>query len=939
MCSIIFIHGLRGHPQRTWSHPRSTSTSTTGRNESTESTDARTDKRKSFMSFLRKKKGEEEENNQGQTSTPEDIFWPEEYLVPDLPQARIWTYGYNADVIGGLFQANNQNSVSQHGQDLSVKLAREIDNEALRRSETICKRTRLIIFLGTPHRGSAYASWGEIASNLASLGLQDSNKRLVRTLEVNGEVLDNIHEQFKTVLRNHEIKIHSFQEAKGISGMKGLGSKVVDNFSSKLDLAVEQETVETIDANHMEMVRCCSRDDERYRQIYGILKQFIKTELPNREDSLAGTTNTSSLAKLFMVPFWQDDRFIGREEILGELEIGGQQVAPMKHRRDALVGLGGVGKSQIAIEYAYRMRKHNPQKAVFWIHASSETRFEQAYREMADKLELPGRDDPKVNVLRLVHNWLSSEANGQWLMILDNVDDGRVFFGGNDVARGASPHDQATELQPPLETFLPQSSNGSILITSRNSTAARNLVATFGKLVAVEPMEEAESVELLRTMIPGNVSSESNLKELARSKLPRVTVSTYLSLFRESEAYRASLLDDNEVKDLRRDYSNRHAVITTWQISFDQIKREKTEAADLLALMSMFNRQGIPEWLLLNNMDRLQFEGTIAPLISFSLIREQAGDNAFEMHRLVQLSTRKWIERNGKLEKWRGEAIKVMAELFPSGEYETWLDCQILLPHAREVTSSGILTDRQDLLCLASLNTKLGQFYTLKGNLIMAEPTLREAITIREKELGPNDLDTLTTVNNLVIILGRQGRYEEAELLSRRVLEVTEKELGADHPQTLTGTNNVAFVLKGLGRNEEAELMARRTLEWNEKNLGANHLKTLANISNLAVMLEGLGRYEEAELFGRRALEGSERELGVNHLHTFVALNNLATILEELGRYEEAESMSRRAVEGSKKELGVDHPDTDFYTNCLALLLEKQGKHEEAVLIRRRDEH
>ncbi|KUJ20834.1 uncharacterized protein LY89DRAFT_682496 [Mollisia scopiformis] len=444
--NIIFVHGLRGHPRTTWSHLRSTFTS--GRNEDTE---ARIDEHRNIKSFFRLKKSKKGKNNQGQTSTsiPADIFWPEEYLVHDLPQARIWTYGYNADVIGGLFQANNKNSASQHGRDLAVQLDREIDNEdpivfvvhslggiivkdALHRSETICRRTRLIIFLGTPHRGSTYAGWGEIASNLASLGLQDSNKRLVQTLEVNGEVLDNIHEEFKTILGKYAIKVHSFQEAKGISGMKGRDSKVVDNFSSKLDLAREQETVETIDANHMEMARCSSRDDARYRQICGVLKQFIRTELSNRVTNLANITDSSLFAKLFIAPFSQDDYFIGREEILGELDLGGQQAAAIKHRRNALVGLGGIGKSQIAIEHAYRVRKHNPQTAVFWIHASTKIRFEQAYQEIADRLELPGRDDPKVNVLRLVYNWLSSEANGHWLIILDNVDDGSVFFGEND---------------------------------------------------------------------------------------------------------------------------------------------------------------------------------------------------------------------------------------------------------------------------------------------------------------------------------------------------------------------------------------------------------------------------------------------------------------------------------------------------------------------------
>lgn len=193
------------------------------------------------------------------------------------------------------------------------------------------------------------------------------------------------------------------------------------------------------------------------------------------------------------------------------------------------------------------MRKQNSQTTVFWIHASTKIRFEQAYQEIADRLELPGQNNPKVNVLRLVYNWLSSEANRQWLMILDNINDGSVFFGENNAIKDVSSHDQAADLQPPLETFLPQASNGSILITSHNSIAATNLIDIFGKLIKIKPMEEKDSVELFKTKILGNKSPESDLKELAKAlkgiplaithtaayiqSRPQVTVSVYLCLF------------------------------------------------------------------------------------------------------------------------------------------------------------------------------------------------------------------------------------------------------------------------------------------------------------------------------------------------------------------------------------------------------------------------
>jgi hypothetical protein len=98
--------------------------------------------------------------------------------------------------------------------------------QAIRRSEIVRDRTKLVIFLGTPHRGSSYAGWGQIVSNLVRLTLQDSNKRLLETLDVNSEVLDIIHEEFKTIAYNRKLKIYTFQESRGITGMKGLNEKV-----------------------------------------------------------------------------------------------------------------------------------------------------------------------------------------------------------------------------------------------------------------------------------------------------------------------------------------------------------------------------------------------------------------------------------------------------------------------------------------------------------------------------------------------------------------------------------------------------------------------------------------------------------------------------------------------------------------------------------------
>ncbi|KAH7308302.1 hypothetical protein BKA65DRAFT_601734 [Rhexocercosporidium sp. MPI-PUGE-AT-0058] len=803
-------------------------------------------RRTNIKSFLGYKKGKSRatEQNEPTPPTPASIFWPKEFLVPDLRQARVWTYGYKADVIGDFFQANNENSISQHGRDLAVKLERDIENkdpiifvahsvggilvkDALHKSDRCRERTKLVVFLETPHRGTSYANWAQIVSNLTRLGLQDRNKRIIQKLEVNSEVLDNIHEEFKSLVGTHGIKVHSFQEAQGISGMKGLDSKVVDDFSSKLDFARAQETVE------ISPDICC------FEAICAQVPQLKEVGLAEGVQPIAFNTKPQ-----FMVPFPKDEQFIGREDILARIEDFDRQDSLSKHKTVALVGLGGIGKSQIAIEYTYRVRKHRPQTSVFWIFASNGVRFKQAYQEIAEMIRLPRRDDLKANILQLVCDWLSDESHGRWVMILDNVDDADVFFGLSDSVEQSIVEESHNESRKrPLEAFLPQSCNGSILLTSRNSAAAINLVDTHGKVIQIEPMKEADSLALLETRIAisevarteavtlvqtleGILLAISHAAAYIRAR-PPVTIAVYLDLFHESEANQNSLLNNNDAKDLRRDHSTRDAVITTWQVSFNQIQGTNPEATDLLALMSMFDRQGIPERLLHDGTRRLQFEAAIAPLLSFSLIRGQVEQKSFEMHRLVQLSTRKWVELSGQLQRWGGAPINIVARVFLNGAYETWLECQELLPHSIAALSHTSM-DGKAVLDRATIKDNLGWYLLCKGEYATAKVTLFEAINEREKELGVNYPDTLTSGSNLASVLERQGRYDEAEAINRRALAGYEQELGASHPDTLTSVYCLAFLFASQKRYNAALGLYLRAYNGYQAILGHDHPTTTA---------------------------------------------------------------------------------------------------------------
>ena len=149
----------------------------------------------------------------------------------------------------------------------------------------------------------------------------------------------------------------------------------------------------------------------------------------------------------------------------------------------------------------------------------------------------------------------------------------------------------------------------------------------------------------------------------------RMSIAKYLELFRKSKMNQNSLLDKDE-GDLRRDLDVLNAIIFTWQISFNQIRRENPFAADLLSLMSALNRQGISESFLRGDSDLLAFADALTVLCGFSLIIEESRGGYFEMHRLVQLATRKWLNARGEMIKWNQKALIMVSKAFPAGRFE-----------------------------------------------------------------------------------------------------------------------------------------------------------------------------------------------------------------------------------------------------------------------------
>jgi tetratricopeptide (TPR) repeat protein len=624
-------------------------------------------------------------------------------------------------------------------------------------------------------------------------------------------------------------------------------------------------------------------------------------------------------------------------------------------------------KSQLAIQFACETHERSPEKTwIFWIHASNAARFEQSYREIADTAKLFGRQDPKANIFKLVHDWLRDSRNGKWILILDNIDDAHFLTNHPHGSQGQAGL-ETSRADRSLQDYLPQSPNGSIVITSRSREAALKLV-NQSDIISVEPMDSIQAHALFETKLgEENEKHHDNydITELAAALdfIPLAIVQAaayisdpdrgcsvrqYLNEFQKNDRKKIRLLDHEEGQ-FRRDWAAKNSVLITWQISFASIRQRRRSAADLLSLMSFFDRQGIPKALLYNHSDgdavdihsednsdsesqssaMDEFNDDILILQRHSLISINIDRTTFSMHSLVQLATRRWLEVNGELEKWKWQYIRNLNAELPPGEYENWEQCQILFPHAKAAARQKPEA-RDALIDWASVLHKAAEYDWRKGNGSEGAKLAVRAMKTWKKHLGLEHEKTLGSMELVGLIGLLRGRWKEAEELFVQVMETTTRVLGAEHPDTLTSMNNLALTYSNQGRWKEAEELEVQLMETRKRVLGAEHPDTLTSMNNLALTYSNQGRWKEAEELGAQVIETTMRVLGAEHPDILASMANLASTYRNQGRWKEAEELAAQVIKTRKKVLSAEHPDTLTSIANLASTYSNQGRWKEA---------
>ena len=603
-------------------------------------------------------------------------------------------------------------------------------------------------------------------------------------------------------------------------------------------------------------------------------------------------------------------------------------------------------KSRIVLELAFQVQEFDTI-SVFWVHAGTTSQIEKVYDGIAKIAKLPGSDlqDPDIDKMEQVKDWLESDSSGQWLLIVDNADDIDMLY-RNRVGK-------VTGSSYRLVDYFPRSSNGSIVLTTRNMKVGRNLVPqdTPENVIRIDQWRSEESADFLSSRLAGqdvaheDISCLANLLEhnplalvqaAAYMCAESVSLNRYISVYGQSDETKIRLLSE-EFEDQTRSLNIKNSVAATLEISFDYIDRHYPLSARMLSTMSMLDTKAIPETLLALDDDVKSVIDALGKLQAFSLIAKRADTfdfeghqtNLFDLQSLVRITLRAWLKDRGKLQDAANLALKGLCLQYPDANRDEWATYQVHHPHAILLLQTESLGRRQfstaisnGLIDLASeidtfealLGRKVSWYLRQIGDYRTAEQIAKRSFDLTEIAHGPISPMAFECRVNLAQILERRGEYEEAERHYTLALRMEER-LSLDKNAKLRTVLSLADVYKSQGNYFKAEKHIQFALEIVKRTSLKEDVPEheLSNIHyNFGALYERQDRSEDARAHFDASYEIRKRALGPEYLDTLRALQGLGLIDFRLGDDEKALSLLLTVLRGrsSSNQLGPDHPDT-----------------------------
>ncbi|KAH6658642.1 hypothetical protein BKA67DRAFT_591492 [Truncatella angustata] len=651
-----------------------------------------------------------------------------------------------------------------------------------------------------------------------------------------------------------------------------------------------------------------------------------------------GMNDFSAAFSLFEVPEIQ--QFVAREEEIAEMRTSLRSDG--SRRSVVLHGLGGIGKTQLAVAYTKQYR--DEYSAIFWFNIKDEAAIQQSFTKVARQILQQHPDADRLSALDLQQNhkevveavtaWFSLPGNTRWLLVYDNYDNPRLAGRQDDTTID-------------ITWFLPQAYQGSVIITTRSSQVSIGNQIRIKKLDSINKSLQILSTTSGRYDLQDDVYARNLAKELDGLPLALATAGAYLRRVSISFEDYLRLYKDSWVRlhastPSLGSYQDR-TLCSTWQLSYDQIQGQNRLAAHLLQWWAYFDNEDIwfkllqpndedgPAWIY-DLADELKFNNALGTLCDYGLAEthistdKSLGSTGYSIHACVHSWTINVLNEDWDVDLAK-LALECVAARVPSqDEPQFWTLRRRLLSHATKC-GAGVW-DSDEGIEWALYN--LGLLYCDQGKMQEAEEMYLRALRGHEKAWGPDHTSTLVTVNNLGVLYSDQGKMQEAEEMYLRALRGHEKAWGPDHTSTLVTVNNLGNLYSDQGKMQEAEEMYLRALREKEKAWGPDHTSTLDTVNNLGNLYKAQGKMQEAEEMYLRALREKEKAWGPDHTSTLDTVNNLGNLYSDQGKMQEAEEMYLRALRGHEKAWGPDHTSTLSTVNNLGVLYSDQGKMQEA---------
>ncbi|KAF7553716.1 hypothetical protein G7Z17_g3467 [Cylindrodendrum hubeiense] len=534
--------------------------------------------------------------------------------------------------------------------------------------------------------------------------------------------------------------------------------------------------------------------------VKALLEQYIKTDAPApaiaRGIEPGDTRELRNGRPCFTVPFAKNKRFVGRVAILEKLieKLFTDEACPCV----ALVGLGGMGKTQIALQVAYWVKENQLDCSVFWVPALSKASFEQACIGIVKTLGLQGAHDE--GPMNTVQQYLNSDEAGSWLLVVDNADDNEVLFGAPDAGAG-------------IHEYFPESDNGRILYTTRSKDVAASVADD--DVVELEEMSRIEAKECLdkmlgtKELLQDDASINGLLRELTflplaitqaaaymkRNKLP---IAKYLQLLRSTEQDMVRLLS-RQFPDKTRYAGSQNAIASTWLVSFEQIRKIDSAAADILSFISQIEPKAIPQSILPTPGTKEELISAIGTLCTYAFLSRREDGETLDMHSLVQFATRIWVKREYGVESTLDEAAMHLAAVFPSDDWDNREVWRQYMPHAIRVLRAGRVEETEEM---CDLGYWVGRCLQVDGRIREAVEVL-EHVVAAQGTLAEEHHDRLSSQHSLAMAYEANGQIERAVEMLEHVV-AARGTLAEEHPDRLASQHALAMVYQANGQTEKA---------------------------------------------------------------------------------------------------------------------------------------